>query len=337
MTASADWDAFCTERGAHILQTQAWGKLKGGFGWQQLYVRTAKAGALLLLRRLPGPLGCIAYAPRGPVLDWSDASSVDACMESLHAASRAAGAILLKLEPDLPDTPENRARMAALGFRESAQTVQPPRSILIDLRGSEDDLLARMSQGTRRKVRTPYKKGVSFRLGSADDIPAFSALMQQTGTRNRFGVHSEAYLRAAYELFAPQGQVALIFAEFEGKPLAALMAHHFSGRAWYFYGASGSIERERMATYGLQWEAIRWARAQGCHTYDLWGVPDCEEAELEAQFQAREDGLWGVYGFKRGFGGQIARSLGAWDSVYRPAQAALYGLALRLRGAGLRA
>ena len=42
--------------------------------------------------------------------------------------------------------------------------------------------------------------------------------------------------------------------------------------------------------------------------YDLWGVPDENESTLEAQFENRNDGLWGVYRFKRGFGGELKRA-----------------------------
>jgi lipid II:glycine glycyltransferase (peptidoglycan interpeptide bridge formation enzyme) len=79
-----------------------------------------------------------------------------------------------------------------------------------------------------------------------------------------------------------------------------------------------------MPTYLLQWEAMRWARARGCDEYDLWGIPDAEPEKLEAEFTRRSDGLWGVYRFKRGFGGRVARALGAWDRPYSPILYAAY-------------
>jgi lipid II:glycine glycyltransferase (peptidoglycan interpeptide bridge formation enzyme) len=79
-----------------------------------------------------------------------------------------------------------------------------------------------------------------------------------------------------------------------------------------------------MGTYLLQWEAVRWAKSLGCTTYDLWGVPDENEEVLEAAFTRRRDGLWGVYRFKRGFGGDLVRSVGAWDRVYTPLRYRLY-------------
>jgi lipid II:glycine glycyltransferase (peptidoglycan interpeptide bridge formation enzyme) len=122
-------------------------------------------------------------------------------------------------------------------------------------------------------------------------------------------------------------------AEHDGRPLAALMVFARGSTAWYFYGASSSDGRNLMPTYALQWQAMRWARARGCSRYDLWGVPDEPESVLESEFTRRQDGLWGVYRFKRGFGGRLARTTGAWDLVLRPGLYRLYGFAARrLRG-----
>ena len=98
-------------------------------------------------------------------------------------------------------------------------------------------------------------------------------------------------------------------------------------RSWYVYGASSDRERNRMPAYLLQWEAIRWAMKRGCLEYDFWGIPDENEQVLEAEFTRRTTGLWGVYRFKRGFGGEIKRSVQALDKVYMPW---LYSIYLRI-------
>ena len=87
-----------------------------------------------------------------------------------------------------------------------------------------------------------------------------------------------------------------------------------------------------MPTYLLQWEAMRWARERGCSAYDLWGVPDDEEETLESEFTQRSDGLWGVYRFKRGFGGRLVRAVGAWDLVYAPLRYRAYTAAFKWLG-----
>ncbi len=146
--------------------------------------------------------------------------------------------------------------------------------------------------------------------------------------RDSFGVHSPEYYRTALDLFAPD-YATLLLASYQGRELGGLMAFALGKRAWYFYGASSNEERERMPNYALQWEAISWARERGCTEYDLWGIPDEDETTLEAHFQTRDDGLWGVYGFKRGFGGRVWRAVGAWDRVYNPVLYILYSLATK--------
>jgi lipid II:glycine glycyltransferase (peptidoglycan interpeptide bridge formation enzyme) len=79
---------------------------------------------------------------------------------------------------------------------------------------------------------------------------------------------------------------------------------------------------------------MRWARSGGCQEYDLWGVPDEPETTLEASFETRHDGLWGVYRFKRGFGGELKRAVQALDLVFNPLLYQLYVWRMAGREAG---
>jgi lipid II:glycine glycyltransferase (peptidoglycan interpeptide bridge formation enzyme) len=359
----AQWDAFvAAQPQAHVLQESAWGELKRAYGWRVERVALTEdqaddvvgaqraapvlAGAQLLFRPLPFRLGTMAYLGMGPYVTSDD--QWEALWRAMDGCARKHGAAFLKWEPGIvpphPPTPsptqaerggENFALDAAKwGFRESPQTVQPPRTILIDISGDEEAILARMNQGTRRKIRQSQKNGIRYYEGTRDDVATFTRLMQTTGERNEFGVHEPGYYQLAYDLFVPRS-AALILAEHEGDPLAGIMVFASGKTAWYFYGASSSVKRNLMATYGVQWAAIQWAKKRGCTVYDLWGIPDEDEATLEAQFEKRDDGLWGVYGFKRGWGGQVVRSAGAWDKVYNPVVYAAYRLALNLRTRGV--
>jgi lipid II:glycine glycyltransferase (peptidoglycan interpeptide bridge formation enzyme) len=147
---------------------------------------------------------------------------------------------------------------------------------------------------------------------------SFFSIMEQTGQRDDFGVHSLDYYQQAFDLFNPPGMCELFIAKYQEEVLGGLMVFSHGGRAWYFYGASSNAHRNLMPNYLLQWEAMKWAKTKGCESYDLWGVPDEDENILEANFSQRSDGLWGVYRFKRGFGGQVKRSIPAWDHVYNP-------------------
>ena len=339
----AEWDRFVAAHPqAHVLQTSPWGDLKAAFGWEAERLALVadgkvQAGAQVLYRRLPAGLGRLAYVPRGPLVDWEQGEAIAVLLDALTQAARARGSLALMVEPDLPDEPRWREYLAGLGFLPSPLgNVQPRRTLLVDLSGNEEAVLGRMHQKARYNVRLAARKGVTVRPATADDLPTFCHLMATTGARDRFAPHAPAYYERAFGLFVPRGWAQLLLAEVEDAPVAALMAFALGRRSWYFYGASSDAHREKMAPYLLQWEAMRWARGLGCTEYDLWGVPDEDESTLEAQFTQRQDGLWGVYRFKRGFGGRLVRTVGAWDRPLRRFPYWLYALAgRRLRGGGL--
>lgn len=309
IVTASEWDHFLQDYpDAHLLQTSAWGELKQSFGWQVERVCVGKTGAQILFRPLPLGLS-FAYIAKGPVgPDWSS------LWPEIHRACRRRRAVMLKVEPDGWEPVSQDVIEKFRGFIQGAEPIQPRRTIVVSLEGDEAQLLARMKQKTRYNIRLAEKKDVQVKF--SDDLDSFYRLMEETGRRDGFGVHSQDYFRRAYDLFHPQGMCELLLAEYQGQPLAGLMVFARGKRAWYFYGASSDAERSRMPAYLLQWEAMRWAKARGCDEYDLWGVPDEDEEALEAGFSQRSDGLWGVYRFKRGFGGRLLRSAGAWDLPY---------------------
>lgn len=319
-----DWNSFvATSSEGHILQSSQWGRLKERFGWQAARIAIEDrgqllAGAQVLFRPLPLGLQTIAYVPKGPMTDWANEEVTQALLETLHHLCRQRHAIFLKIEPDLAEDPIVAQKLTELGFRASPQTVQPRCTILLDLTPDLEAILARMKSKTRYNIRLAARKGVMVREGTSEDLPDFYRLMQITSERDRFGIHSESYYEVVYQLFAPRGLAKLFLATFEDKVLAGLMAFAFGQRAWYMYGASSNEHRNLMPNHLLQWEAIKWAKERGCLTYDMWGVPDEEEEVLEREFLKRSGGLWGVYRFKRGFGGQVVHYLGAYDYVYSP-------------------
>jgi len=341
-----DWNHFLSQHpNAHLLQTGEWGELKSAFGWKAVRVITGNVGVQILFRKLP--LGfTIGYIPKGPVCSNPLFAITDGFWRELNTVCRNNRSIFCKLEMDSWDieflsfepyqlffflsTAPNPRVPAAMRiplsiifgslinnhWLTSPHNIQPPRTIVIDIRGAEEEILAKMKQKTRYNIRLAEKKGVTVRAW--DDIDSFHKMMLVTGERDGFGIHSLEYYRRAYELLHPKRMGEILVAEYEGKPLAALFVARNGNRAYYLYGASTDEERNRMPTYLLQWEAMKWAKARGCEEYDLWGVPDEDETTLEANFETRHDGLWGVYRFKRGFGGELKRAVQAMDRVYNP-------------------
>ena len=324
---------------AHVLQTWEWGEFKAATtGWKPeriAYMHRGEAVAMAqVLTRQEGPFR-IMYVPKGPALDYTNQPLRLAVIEALKRHALERGAIFIKIDPDVvigvgvPGTPEAyeeplgqqiAAEWGQAGWRFSREQVQFRNSVIVDLRRSEEELLAAMKQKTRYNVRLAARRGVEIRFGSADDLDLLYRLYEETARRDDFVIRPLEYYRRAWGDFMRAGLAQPIIAEYRGKAIAHVIIFGFGKRAWYFYGASSDEERNRMPTYALQWEAMRWARAQKMIVYDFWGAPD--------DFHDENDPLAGVFRFKAGFGGVVVRRIGAWDYPARPALYTAYTRAM---------
>ena len=310
------------------MQTWEWGEFKrvtGGWQPQRLaFERDGRvvAQASLAIRKL-GPLKVMVVS-KGPALDYADLDLADAVLDELELRAARFGVVWLKIDPDvvaatgLPrgedDHADNKgqqvlALLRKRGWRFSGSQVQFRNTLCIDLRRSQDELLAAMSGNTRRKVRVAAKKDVTVRAATVDDLPLLYQLYQVTGQRDGFLIRPIEYYQRAWRAFMETGLAHALIAEYQGEAIAQVILFHFGSKCWYFYGASANEERGRMPNYALQWEAMKWAKAQGYTTYDMWGAPDSFD---------ESDSLWGVYQFKRGFRGVLTRHIGAWDFASSP-------------------
>ena len=306
-----EWKNFCKKNPEHsLLQVAEWGELKSDFNWTPFYVRENSAGAMVLFRSLPAGLK-VAYIPRGPF-----GSDFNRLWPEIHKLCRKNHAVFLRVEPDYwCDSPEaDTLKNSMEGFIPAFATVQPPRTIMVSLEGSEEEWLARMNQKTRYNIRLSQKKDLT--VEESDDTSLFHELMVTTGSRDSFSVHTEAYYKKCLECFKEGKRGRIILVRYQGKPLSAMMLFTEGKRGYYLYGASSNEERSRMPNYLMQWTAMQICKQEGCTEYDLWGVPDEDESVLEEQLQERHDGLWPVYRFKRGFGGEVKRAMGSFDYVY---------------------
>lgn len=324
----SEWELFLAQhKDPHLLQTSSWGQLKTEFGWQVVHVALKDCGAQILIKQiLPGIR--FAYIPKGPIgSNWQN------LWPEIDSACHQRNCIFLKIEPDLwisePFDSGAYARQIPDGFIHSNHSIQPLRTLIVDISGDDSQVLGRMKQKTRYNINLALKKNVVIKPHA--DLSTFYHLMTITGQRDQFGIHDLAYYQRAFDLFIDRDQCRLLVAEYEGTPIAALIVFRYGRRAWYFYGASSNLHRDKMPNYLLQWEALRWARSQGCTEYDLWGVPDEDLETLEANLTKHSSGLRGVYRFKRGFGGELKKSAGPWDRVYKPFPYHIYKLIMKYR------
>ena len=322
----------------HLLQSWGWGELKGRWGWTPLRIAVHGGGcvaaAQVLFRRMLGL--SVAYVPRGPL--WSGDAALDAMLlRALRRVAHRRRAAFLRLEPNILATdPEANAMHSWLqlqGFRPAAP-LQPRTSIHLPLRALPAALFAAASKGHRADVRRAEREGVTVVDDVPGDFEAFYRIMQTTAHRGQFGIHAAGYYRDAWAAFNdPQarqndavGDARLFVAHKAGEAVAAFLVFAWGREAHYMYSGSTEAGLKSGANHLLQWHAIQWAQRHGCERYDFWGVPDLmtdldaappeERAALEAQAKAHP--LYGVYRFKKGWGGAVVRYLPAYDDVYLP-------------------
>ena len=299
----------------HVLQTSHWAALKAPTWSSQHLVwgeaENPMAAASILTRSLGRLPARIQYIPKGPIVR-PDLSSWQKLLPELEDHARRSGALFIKIDPDVEaDSDLGQELMELLrqrGWVFSAEQIQFRNTVLSDLTVGEEALLAGMKQKTRYNIRLAQRRGVV--VEPSNDFDKFYDLYAETAARDGFLIRPRDYYLRVMNRLQKNDLGQLFLAKIDKNIVAGLFLFRFGPTAWYFYGASSNMGRRNMPTYLLQWQAMRWAMAQGCTTYDWWGAPD----EL-----SEADPMWGVYRFKQGFGGRFTRWIGAWDYAPRPA------------------
>ncbi|MFW6234351.1 MAG: lipid II:glycine glycyltransferase FemX [Spirochaetota bacterium] len=343
--------------GPAFMQTPWWGAFKEAAGWTPLATGTPDGSGLLLLHKRLAPGFRLAYVPHGPGLRFlglaedSAISSVDELRKASVQLSHLAAALARLLPPDTaiirfdPDwalardcfASSDRQRLFNLHGNErpkrgvrltsKASDIQPPDTVLLDLEQDEESLLAAMKSKWRYNIRLSEKKGVRVRVSTeserAHDLAEFYRLYRMTAVRDRIAIHPIEY----YERFmtlAPESfpRRELLCAEHEGEMIAAIMTARTHQTTTYVFGAAADRKRNVMPAYALQWEAIRRAKAAGCHQYDFFGIPPSDDPEHP---------MHGLYRFKTGFGGVQRMMPGTIDADLGGLRSGAYRLAAGLR------
>ena len=250
--------------------------------------------------------------------------------------------IAIRFDPDVSFTnPENRALFNygmqlityadRLKIRKNSVDIQPPDSTLVDLTGTEEEILEKMHSKWRYNIRLSERKGVVIHryLGNdiylSEKIDKFYELTKITNARDGNASHSKAYyadlIKSSAEEVAAGKDVPVIslyIAEHEGEEIASIMTLFSHDEAIYLYGASSNNKRNLMPNHLLQWTAMKDAKAYGSKYYDMYGMPPEGKDENHP--------MHGLYMFKANFGGKNIHRTGSWDiplkAIYHPYSAA---------------
>lgn len=323
----------------HILQSYEWGEIKGLTGWEPLRLvvedgEKIVAALSILKRRIPGINRTIFYAPRGPVADPTNYELMDFLWGETQKLAKEHGAIMLKIDPDIPVQNEEFLRyFKRAGFRpakagEGFEGTQPRFVFRLDITPSLDELFANLHQKTRYNIRLAQKKGVTIRVAAnKDDLKVFYQVLIETAERDKFLIRSYDYFSTIWDHLVENGLARIFLAEYEGKVIAGTLALIFGDKVWYLYGASSNKYRNVMPNYLLQWTMITWAKENNCTLYDFRGVPG---------HLSEDNPLYGLYRFKKGFNGEYTEFIGEYDLVFDPLMYGLWNFAEPIYYKGIR-
>ncbi len=303
----------------HIIQSPQWGEFKTKYGTPAVRVNgTNNTYAQYTIHKIPKTNFAVAYCPKvNPEnIDW----------EPLIMSAKENGCFRINFDAPyvLKGTPEEKRAVALFetheNVRKAPKNLFTKYNILLDLTGSENELLANMASKHRYNIKYAQKSGVTTRIGETpEDFEIFWKLSDETAKRQKFLIHPREYYLKVWETLHPEAMAHLLITEFKGEPLAAWMLFTYENVLYYPYGSSSEKHKNLHASNLIGWEAIKFGKARGCKIFDMWGA--CKDLEDAT------DPEWGFSNFKIKFGGRHVEYMDSYDYVINPTLYKLFNVA----------
>lgn len=312
---ASDWNDFVTAHPeANFLQSWQWGEFHSSRG--KTVVRRGVFDDETLVGVYTGQIeparrGKYLQIAGGPIIDWQHEAAVKALFDDIRQQSKQQGCVYARVRPQREESAESRAALKSLGLRPAPMYLSVELAGVLDLRRSEEELLAGMRQRLRRALRKAAKNDITVETTTDPEaIHQFYDIQLQTAGRHQFVAFSEDFLKKQFTAFAATGNAVLYTAKYNGEILAQNFMIFYGNEASYHYGVSTELGTKLSGAPILHMQAMRDARERGIERYNFWGIVD--EDDTKHRF-------YGVSVFKRGFGVTELRYTHAHDLVVRPA------------------
>lgn len=243
-------------------------------------------------------------------------------IEKIDETAEKHRALFVKLEPSFAEAPK-----VLRSFTPDGWPLLPSKTIWIDLTPSEEEILTNFSKDSRYSIRRAERNEVEIRSLELEvgNLETFYNLLRETGKRKKFWVPPEADLQAKAQAF--KGKSTLILAYHQSELIAGALILFHDQVAYYHHAASNLKGRKLLAPYLIVWEAIRLAKKQGCHTFDLEGIYD-HRYKIYKRWK-------NISIFKRKFGGKETEYPGSYIRFYNPVAKMLFKFGDRLTQLGI--
>lgn len=290
----SEWDEWVNANHGHPLQLWGWGEVKSVHNWQAyrlfMYDSDVVIGAAQILKRtLPKPFGSLAYVPRGPVASEENRGMV--LQAVVDFAKTTLQSVCVTIEPDWVVLPAS-----ADGWKQSENTILIPKTLILDLQKSEDELQSAMTKKTRQYIRKSASESIDIRqVKGREELDKCLDIYQATADRAGFALHGRQYY---YDVFDMLGEHSPVFAAFSnGQPVAFLWLAISGETAFELYGGMNEEGQQLRANYALKWHAIQTTRRWGIKRYDFNGLLNDGVSTFKRGFAVHEDMLVGTFDY----------------------------------------
>jgi peptidoglycan pentaglycine glycine transferase (the first glycine) len=345
--------AIARLKGAHVLQTWEWSKVKSQFGWQPNYLLWFKVGdqvmfskndipsqlihqdlaaaALTLQRNIK--IGGFArhmgvmYSPKGPVLDWEDQPLRLRVMSDLQVFAQKQRAIFIKVDPDVevgrgvpgrPGSSENPLGERVIHELKSSSWQFSDEQV--QFRNTVFISLAPSEKEllANMKQKTRYNVNLAIRKGVSVRVGALADVDMLLRMYAETSVRDGFVIRN--DSYYRQVWNTFMFSQEPKRldqPVAEALIAEVDGEP-----VAGAIIFRFAGKAWYLYGMSRLAHRDKMPNYLLqWEAikrtkaAGCSVYDLWGAPDefVESDPLWGVYRFKEGLGGTVHRHIGAWD------------------------
>jgi len=317
-----EWEGFLLEcKEKSFLHSWNWGKFQEFLGnkiWRFGIFDNATLISVVLIVKHTAKRGLFLLIPHGPVISSKHisnqpsgvpagpASELEMCLKKdvikitvnrLKDLSKEENVDFVRISPIWGRNEENNKLFKDLGFRLRALHTHPESSWKLNIEPSEEEILNGMRKTTRYLIKQAEKDAdlKIFQSFDIKDVEIFNKLHLEVVKHQKFIPFSLGYFQKEFESFSKDNHIALFFAKYKGKIIAASYGIFWSNMAFYHHAAAIIEYKKIPASYLLQWEAIKEAKKRGCKIYDFWGYSDPQKNPKHPYS--------GPTLFKMGFGG----------------------------------
>ena len=257
-----------------IEQTAAWARyqatIEGRTPWGGIRFRQGEKTVALAslidyethgyhyLRGAHAPAWCAAPSPE------QETEALDALRELVRREARGVVFVRLAVAHELPET------------RPCLSTVPYDTTVVVDLTGGDDEILARMKPRGRRDVRKALRESPVLCADETERATAsfdeYYEVMVETAERDGFAPAPRETYQDMISILGPDHCRVFAARDPEGTLVSWAISTISGERAVYYYAASSARSRELLATDRLfYFECCELARL-GCTSYDLMGI-----------------------------------------------------------------